>query len=361
MSNRSQVLCSAQLAALAVAACFALPGCRAVLGPPFEPTAALVAIQRPGSDVAHVGPVRFQTGDTIHLFAVLVGQENDEPVYYTSATKLELPSGLVADDRLRPFPDRPIRCLWQTIEGPAPFVRIGSLEQLKGLEFTNYSHPDWGLECKTTATITARQRETVAVPEDERRLAFGVQNYQVWVELLDQATDLVAQRTLRSDGSDALFDEPGDFARAEMLLDGTLARASSVFGRTQLEWTDDLPLEGQTEILRLHQLGVTWSRLALLTELLGRDAGDHFDWQLTDFSGKLPFRDLGSADQGIRPGDLMRVSDRVLVVFRDVGQVGVLDADDLGFDFDRGAVVRRLGDVFVGEGDVEWVSRAALP
>jgi hypothetical protein len=49
------------------------------------------------------------------------------------------------------------------------------------------------------------------------------------------------------------------------------------------------------------------------------------------------------------------------VLFRDEGEQGVLDGADLCFDYERGAVVRRVASVFVEVddpegGDVDWAS-----
>ena len=52
----------------------------------------------------------------------------------------------------------------------------------------------------------------------------------------------------------------------------------------------------------------------------------------------------------------MQVGARWVVLYRDAGRVGVLDPEDLCLDFDQGASIRRLSDVFSGEGEVDWVS-----
>ena len=50
---------------------------------------------------------------------------------------------------------------------------------------------------------------------------------------------------------------------------------------------------------------------------------------------------------------MLRVGDRVVVLWRDAGNDGVLSYDDLAFDYVHGASVRALGEVFSGDGEVE--------
>ena len=61
-------------------------------------------------------------------------------------------------------------------------------------------------------------------------------------------------------------------------------------------------------------------------------------------------------EDGVEPGDLLRVGERLVILLQDRGIAGTLDYDDLCFDFFRGASVRPLREVFVGDGLVEWTS-----
>ena len=335
-------------------ALMAVLGCRAVLGPAFEPVAAWVAVED-GTGVARSGLVQLRRGEPIRLHAVLEGREGEETVYYTNAERLELGGVEVAGEALRPWPDRPVRCQWQTLQAAAPYLEIEGESQLESLRFTNFSQPDWGLECSVVATITARQRETMTVPDDARRLAFGRHSYQVRIELPKKETDLVAETSFRSPGSDALFADPERFPRVLVTLDGPLAAPSAVFGLSQLEPADTLPEAAVEELGRLHEAGLFFRRALLFKELLG---GSRLDWQLVELDAGSPF--AAAPEEGaVAPGDWIRVGDRVMILFRDVGEAGVLDGADLGFDFERGAIVRRLSDVFVGEGDVQWARAPA--
>ena len=341
--------------AVLVLSLLSILGCRAVLGPPFEPVAAWVAVEDVDG-IARSALVRLRRGDPIRLHAVLEGREGDERVFYTNAERLEIGGQPIADDALRPWPERPVRCQWQTLQAAAPYLEIEDEGKLGSLRFTNFSQPDWGLECSVVATITARQRETMTVPDDARRLAFGRHSYQVRIELPEKETDLVAETSFRSPGSDELFAAPEDFPRVLVTLDGPLSTPSAVFGLSQLEPAEGLSEQAEQEIARLHDAGLFFRRALLFKELLG---GSKLDWQLVELDVGKPFSETPQAD-AVAPGDWIRVGDRVMILFRDVGEAGVLDGADLGFDFERGAIVRRLSDVFVGEGDVQW-ARAPSP
>ena len=58
--------------------------------------------------------------------------------------------------------------------------------------------------------------------------------------------------------------------------------------------------------------------------------------------------------EGMASGDLLRAGERLVVLYEDRGTFGVLDAADLCFDFFKGAAVRRLDEVFSGDGLLEW-------
>ena len=58
-------------------------------------------------------------------------------------------------------------------------------------------------------------------------------------------------------------------------------------------------------------------------------------------------------DDGVARGDLIRAGGRVVVLYEDRGTPGRLDRGDLCFDFEQGAEVLPLSEVFVGEGLLE--------
>ncbi len=358
---------------------FALSGCEALRGPEFAPTESMVAIEvptvgdsgaspgaSPGAQtraLARVGPVTFSGTEPIRLHAVLVGREGETTVYYTSATRLEIDGEEVAAEMMRPWPNRPMRCLWQTLEVSAPLLEVDSTERLESLEFTNFSHPDWGVACSAIATITARQRDTVLTAEDRRQLSFGAQNYQVWVEFLETETSLVSEQSIRSPGSEALLAKPQSFPRVRLELSGRLETAAAVFGLSQIEPKPGLEDSGRQRIIELHRSRLLFSREPLFQDLVAEGPEEQLNWRLIELDGTQPFlteeQVTEGATGGVRIGDLLRVGARFVVVFRDLGISGALDGEDLCFDYSRGAIVRRLADVFVGDGDgdVEWAAR----
>jgi hypothetical protein len=58
--------------------------------------------------------------------------------------------------------------------------------------------------------------------------------------------------------------------------------------------------------------------------------------------------------EAVEPGDFLRVGERIAILVADRGKPGVLDRSDLCFDFIKGARVRPLDEIFVGDGLVEW-------
>ena len=125
--------------------------------------------------------------------------------------------------------------------------------------------------------------------------------------------------------------------------------ASGVFGLSQVELPTDTDEALLEDTARRSSQRVLFNRLILLRDILlesARPGG--LDWRRADLAAgpKWP--------EEIGQGDLVQVGARWVVLFRDAGESGVLDADDLCFDFEQGAVIRRLGDIFSGEGEVEW-------
>ncbi len=72
---------------------------------------------------------------------------------------------------------------------------------------------------------------------------------------------------------------------------------------------------------------------------------DQLDWRWTDLAGGT------SWGPELAAGDLLRVGERIVVMYQDGGAAGALDYEDLCFDFVDGARIRPLGEVFSGEGE----------
>ena len=143
-----------------------------------------------------------------------------------------------------------------------------------------------------------------------------------------------------------------------MARSGLLAPATRVFGLPQIERAAAAPAELLTgEIADLSRRELGFSQVLLLRDLL-RAADRRFEdlqWRLVDLAGEARW------DDAVRPGDLLRVGDRVVILYQDHGQDGVLDPEDLCLDYVRGPAVRRLDEVFrpVAENDGEMAVELA--
>lgn len=143
----------------------------------------------------------------------------------------------------------------------------------------------------------------------------------------------------------------GEEAKVAVLLPPPLDRLSAVFGLTQIETSRDLGDEGAAQVARLDSLGLAFSRDPLLSAYVGELPAAE-EWTQTVLDGSMAWGEL------VGVGDLVRVAQRVVVLYQDDGDGG-LDGEDLCLDFERGAVVAPLEEVFPGVGFVEWVRRAS--
>ena len=174
--------------------------------------------------------------------------------------------------------------------------------------------------------------------------------------------------------------------RVTATLPAPAAAASAAFGLTEIApppGAGEAMLDGLARLTRDRR---AFGRVALLGAII-EDAGRTIDglvWQRISLEGEQPW---GAG--GVAAGDLLRVGDRVVVLYRDAspaadaatpirptappappastGIPGALDRTDLCFDYVHGAAVRALGAVFAeskGEGgQVEWASlrQGSLP
>jgi hypothetical protein len=74
---------------------------------------------------------------------------------------------------------------------------------------------------------------------------------------------------------------------------------------------------------------------------------EELEWIPIEIAGKMKWTG---------PGHLLRAGSKVVFTYEDRGTVGSLDYEDLCLDFDKGATVRTLGEIFTGEGLVEWAA-----
>lgn len=333
------------------------------------PVRAHVAIQPAGSEVAVVGPVEIEPGREFTLHAVLEAEgRGGAPVYYTEAPALEIGGERVSADALLVW-DRPwvTKVFWFTVEGPAPYVEVKALEHIGRVSFTEYFHPEWPLVWSIPGALTshydqslARDSETEGRPAGRR--TFGTQRYQVRIELFEDEESLTPTIRLTSPGGDALPAEVDTFSTVYAPYPGPAEPASLAFGLTQVEPVDAADGEMIRRLAELTERRIFVSRLPLVREVI-RATGlspDQVAWTEVDLEAGPAWAGAAEASPptkalpaGVSRGDLLRAGGRVVVLYEDQGAPGRLDRGDLCFDYEQGARVLPLSDVFEGEGLLE--------
>lgn len=316
------------------------------------PVAAWVAIRPEGAAAASIGGMSLPAGSPFELYAVVEAETfRGGRIYYTEAEALVLSDGeTVSPDALRRW-DRAgeVRILWFTVDGLPPYREVSPGAPLGALEFKETFRSDWAQAWKTPGDL--RPAVENFLPDEERvrrESRFGVQRFHVRMEFFEDRGDLVPRLRLRSWGVDQLAQRGGAFPSVVANLPGSLVVPSRVFGLSQVEFVGGGRAADELATLAdWTRTGLAFSRLWVLAEWLKAEGVAFEDLVWSDL-------ELGVSDQPARPGDLLRVGNRIVWVLEDRGQIGRLDYEDLCLDFDRGARVRRLGTVFTGEGLVEW-------
>lgn len=325
------------------------PRVREELAP--EPRHALVAVSVGSSPVARVGRVELASGERFELHAVLVAETGDgETVYYTEAEGLEIDGETVPAGRLRRW-DRPGRVvvLWFTVEGYRPFVEIESLEQLDDYRFEVAFRPDWGRGWTIAGSVTPRNHSLARGPLPEAELPFGTARYHVRIERYSRSGEPMPVARYSSPAGEAVIGGSSSPTRVVMRLPGALGRPSAVFGLPQLEPGGAAPRPLMRRLAEWYRGEIAFSRLLVLSGMLA-DRGlawPDLDWAPLDLAEAPAFAAAGA-------GDLLRSGERIVVIYRDRGEEGRLDYEDLCIDFAESAAVRPLGEVFTGGGVVDW-------
>ena len=351
-----------------------------------EPVRAWVAIEPEGAGVADIGPVFLAAGQNFKLHAVLEAVDRSgASVFYTRAPALRFvaattPVGLgspiagseAARLEVEPIPASALRTWdrgphvkvrWFTIEGSVVYLPLGpgvgvdtfTLEPFFQVDWTS----TWSIPGEIEGLLGDHRRS------DTRELSFGrtfgTQRYHVRVELYNNDESTLPVVKIPSGAVDELMAEPSRFPTVVASLPGALSGPSKLFGLTQIEMPPSAEAGELARLRVLAEQGLVFSRLTMLRDQLQLESS-------TSATASAPSRwvtiDLG-ADQAwgdaVAPGDLLRVGERVVVLYEDRGVAGRLDYDDLCFDFVRGAAIRALGDVFSGEGLVVELHRVGTP
>ena len=305
------------------------------------PVALWVAIQPEGEDVARVGPVELPAGTGFRLHAVMEAETfRGGRIYYTEAKRLDLLGEPVSSELLRPWSGRlEARILWFTVEGSTPFRQVPLDEELTAPRFQGIFQPDWGRAWSVIGDVRPTVENFLPGADQVRRTKrFGTQRFQVRIELFRRKKDLTPELRLASWGSEEL---PGRAAESRIFglqqLELESGSQSASTGKQLVSWTDELIAFSRIAVLGkwLTAQGVSWEDLA---------------WEAIE---------LGVSPAAAQPGDLLRVGRRVVWLLEDRGAAG-LDDEDWCLDLERGARVERLGDVFVGEGLVDWARAPGL-
>lgn len=318
-----------------------------------QPTTAWVAIQPQGSSEAVVETVELAAGSPFRLHAVLEARRRDgSKVYYTQAPALRIGQETVAAEDLRPWehPEE-VKVLWFTVEGAVPYLELRQGDTLDRFRLTEFLRVDWPQAWSIPGRLEPSNDDALVRQGARGENPFGTQRYHVRVELYKQGSGLIPTERYRSWAADEVMEKGRDFPTVIESLPGAIGPASALFGLTQIEPPSAAGTELQRQIQDLTRRRVAFSRLTALDSLLkavGRQAQD-LRWRLLSLDAGIPW----SEERGVAPGSLLRVGDRVVVLYLDQGQAGVLDREDLCFDYARGAAVRPLADVFVGGGEVE--------
>jgi hypothetical protein len=346
---------------VAVAALFLVPSL-SELGEP-EATAAWVGIEVEGSGTAVVGPVEIEAGTPFTLHAILEARDGDEPVYYTEAPGVTIGGEAVPVERVRRWDRRkPVQVLWSTVEGGRRVTELAPGNAAEQIGFVEFLRTDWPYAWSVRGRLEPDADDALATPASRLERPFGTLRYQVAIEIYAEESAIPQQR-ISSWGGSQLPQRAADFPTVVAALPGPAGPASSVFGLTQLVAPPEAPAELQRQLVDLTREHLAYATLPVIRRVIFAAGADpeNLPWRYVDFDGTLAWGD------DVHPGDLLRAGERTVVLYADAapGQTeaaepapgnGVLDRDDLCFDFVQGAGVRSLGEVFEEEGgQVEWV------
>lgn len=341
---------------IAVAALLLEPTVQEQLAPEVE--SAWVAIEVADRGLAEVGPIRIEPGTPFQLHAVVGARERSgELLYYTQAQRLILDGEEIPADRLRTWDRRkPIKLRWYTVEGRWPFLPLELETGIAAFQMQPFLRSDWPLAWSIPGEIDAANDDHIETDSPLEQQLFGIQRYQVRFELYRTEDELVPEQVIRSWGVDELRANIDHFPTVEMGEPGPLGAAMRVFGLTQLEIPTEAAAEVSRQVDELARNRIAYSRATMLRDLLA-DADQKFSelsWQSVDLAGDRRWGESAG------PGDLLRVGDRWVVLYEDRGEPGVLDYQDLCFDFVQGAEVRELAAIFSGEGQAVEHARVVI-
>lgn len=351
MSNEQKILWSVVAGVLLLVVVLALSGgVEERLSP--EPRAARVAVEVAGEGVARSGPVELAAGTPFSLHAVLEAVSwSGAPIYYTEAARLILDGQEVPPESLRPWTEtEDIRILWFTVEGYSPFLQVSRPEDLDSFHFRELFRADWPRAWSIPGEIQNAagrlQQQGLGV-----KPRFGTQRFHVRIEIFGPESEISPRARFLSPRAEDLPDGFAEFPTVVAALPGNLSIPSRTFGLTQIEADPEIlpTVAGRLAVWSSNL--VAFSKLTVIRQMLdaSRLSYDELLWQPVDLAAGPPWGAEGAAG-----GDLVRVGERLVILLEDRGTTGRLDHEDLCLDYDKGAKVQSIREVFVGEGLVEW-------
>jgi len=322
------------------------------------PRAAHVAIELAGSGIAGDGRFEVASGSAFRLHAVLEAETlGGGTIYYTEAPALRLNGVTVPAEQLRRWPERRVaRVRWFTVEGFTPYFAPASAADFARFRMNENFQPAWGAGWSVDGRIDPRNVQ-LDPSSPLRPLPFGTQRYAVRIELFTAAEALTPEQRVASPSAAEALAGPDRVTALVAELPGPLAGLSRRYGLTQIELAGEADPSLAVAARDLVGKGLAFARVEALRahlEAAGSSAAA-LAWRELD----LATSDL-AWERDVAPGDLLQAGGRIVVLFRDQGVAGRLDGADLCFDFERGAKIYRLDEVFRARGGaaVEW---AALP
>lgn len=321
------------------------------------PRAAWVAVETAASPLARTGDVQILAGMPFRLHAVLEAESwTGKTVYFTEAEQLELEGRRIPASALRRWSEtEEARILWFTVEGFTPYMEVREAPDLARFRFEEFFRADWPRAWSVPGSLQPRRE----LPDDSVPLddlpRFGTQRFHVRIELFGPESRIAPRARIQSMRASELPATASRFTTVTATLPGPLELPSRVFGLTQIEPLPGALPQVAERLVSWSRDRIAFSRVTVLGELLERSGvafGD-LSWESVDLAAGPAW-----GEQGVLEGDLLRVGDRWLIVFLDRGLPGVLDREDLTLDFGKGARVRKVEEIFTGEGLVDW---ARLP
>lgn len=318
-----------------------------------KPKAAWVAVEVASTGHARTGLIDIESGTPFRLHAVVEAETfSGDTIFYTEASSLEIDGEKIPPESLRVW-SRSVepRILWFTVEGFKPFMEVVTEAELEEFRFQDNFRADWPRSWSVPGDLSPRGERALKSRPVEGLGRFGTQRYHVRVEFFSPKSEITPELRLQSLNASDLPAEIDRLTTVRCTLPKGLALASSVYGLSQIEPLPEAMASVSQQLANWYDERVSFSRLLLLRDMVGAIGTTYGDleWLAVELSASQAW-----GEEGVQAGDLLRVGNRWLILLKDQVNRGVLDREDLGLDFDKGARIRQIGEVFTGEGLVEW-------